>query len=170
MLELGSLFLALALLLVVALYVGRPLLERRSVSVSEQDREVSALLAERDRILDALQELDFDHALGKIPSDEYPAQRARLLKRGADALRDLDQLQASEAEATAEDRLEAAIAARRADTGKERPPVPPDDPLETMIAARRRERSEKAAGFCPGCGQPVGKSDRFCARCGTTLD
>jgi predicted amidophosphoribosyltransferase len=45
-------------------------------------------------------------------------------------------------------------------------PHSPDDALEAIIASRRRERSEKAGGFCPKCGRPVQKSDYFCPRCG----
>jgi ribosomal protein S27AE len=38
-----------------------------------------------------------------------------------------------------------------------------------LIASRRRERLEKAAGFCPQCGKPVQISDKFCPRCGASL-
>jgi predicted amidophosphoribosyltransferase len=41
--------------------------------------------------------------------------------------------------------------------------------MEALIASRRRERPEKAAGFCPRCGKPVQKLDRFCPKCGTAL-
>jgi hypothetical protein len=34
--------------------------------------EVSALKAERDRVINSLQELDFDHKLGKIPQRIIP--------------------------------------------------------------------------------------------------
>ncbi|RPJ39959.1 MAG: zinc ribbon domain-containing protein, partial [Chloroflexi bacterium] len=43
------------------------------------------------------------------------------------------------------------------------------DELEEMIATRKRERKESAAGFCPRCGKPVQKSDKFCSKCGATL-
>jgi hypothetical protein len=189
MMDLGSIFLILALLMLVGLFVSRPLFEKqRSASAEKQktsqgmhadsaDRERSALLAERDRILNALQELDFDHVLGKIPEEDYPQQRAALLLNGADILRKLDGMQPEQTEAqNAEQRLEAAIAARRADlqaasgNGRSRRVsaaiASPDDDLEVMLANRRRVRQEKAAGFCPKCGRPVQKSDRFCPKCG----
>ena len=50
-------------------------------------------MAERDRVINSLQELDFDFKLGKIPDEDYPAQRAELLQKGADILRKLDALQ-----------------------------------------------------------------------------
>lgn len=182
--DIGSIFLILGLLLLVALYVGRPLMERRSTAVTEEEHELSALLAERDRILNALQELDFDYTLGKIPEEDYPAQRTMLLQKGANVLRSIDVHQngvdGHRPEEEAEARIEAAIAARRAVAGS--PPeaatararsapaaITQDDELEGMIAARRRVRQEKSAGFCPQCGGPVQKSDRFCPKCGTQL-
>ncbi|MBN1147392.1 MAG: zinc-ribbon domain-containing protein [Anaerolineales bacterium] len=176
--DLGSLFLILALLILVGLFISRPLLERQEtlaeVSLVSQDRERSALLAERDRILNALQELDFDHALGKIPEQDYPGQRAFLLQRGADVLRRLDSLQPEVEEA--QDKMgvyaEAAIARRSqpaAGRGVSAAVAAPDDELEVLLANRRRVRQEKAAGFCPQCGGPVRKSDRFCPKCGATM-
>jgi hypothetical protein len=202
----GSLFLVLALAVIVALYIGRPFFlnigqepaGQLESAAHDREHQVSTLLAERDRVLNALQELDFDYALGKIPAEEYPQQRAVLLKSGADVLRQLDEMavdqpvlagQTAAASKTAEDRIEAAVAARRADAvrqyaGQEHESVqemqPPaavavnggangKDELEEIIALRKRERKESAAGFCPRCGKPAQKSDRFCSKCGATL-
>jgi len=177
--DIGSIFLILGLLVLVGLFVSRPLFERRAAQVSAMDHVVSTLLAERDRILSALQELDFDFTLGKIPAEDYPAQRVALLQSGADVLRQLDAYQVGSAETDLEARLEAAIAARRADAavlaaipnnaGRRSLPAAPDDSLEALIASRRRERNGKSAGFCPNCGRPVQKSDRFCPKCGANL-
>jgi hypothetical protein len=177
--DIGSLFLVLALLVLVGLFVSRPFFEKETVSTpraaSQKDHERSALLAERDRVLNALQELDFDYDLHKIPEEDYAAQRASMVQHGAEVLRRLDAYQPSAAGGSAEDRLDAAVVARRA-TGAA-PVAPngrkqavavasPDDALEAMLADRRRVRQDKAAGFCPQCGGPVQKSDRFCPKCG----
>ena len=172
--DIGSIFLILGLLVLVGLFIGRPLLERQATVVSQEEHQYSSLLAERDRILNALQELDFDYTLGKIPEADYPGQRASLLTRGADVLRQLDAFGAETTEEDAEARLEAVIAVRRADIASNGSPgrilrTSPDDDLEALIASRRRVRSEKARGFCPQCGRPVQNSDRFCPNCGTTL-
>ncbi len=180
--DIGSIFLILGLLVVVGLFISRPFLERQATPVTPEEQQRSALLAERDRVLNALQELDFDHTMGKIPDEDYPAQRTLLLQQGAQILRELDAYQApSPGEVLADDaeeRIEAVIAARRGEvvvpvgsngSGTRIAAASPDDDLEVMIAGRRRERKEKAAGFCPQCGSPVQVSDRFCPRCGTTL-
>lgn len=173
--DLGAILLIVALALLVGWFVARPFLERGAPAQlveearAEQadDHTRSALLAERDRLLNALQELDFDNAVGKIPPDDYPVQRAALLQSGADVLRRLDELEQSAPYGSAEDRVEAEVAARRADAvERKRLPAADQDDLEALIASRRRARKEKAAGFCPRCGRPIQKSDRFCSSCG----
>jgi hypothetical protein len=178
--DIGSIFLILALLVLVVLFISRPFFEKdqsaRDQAARQEDHERSFLLAERDRLLNALQELDFDYDLHKVPEEEYAPQRALLLQRGVDILRRLD-AQEQQAEAvSAEDRIEAAIAARRAVAAtaavapnghKQAVAVSsPDDALEVLLADRRRVRQEKAAGFCSQCGGPVQKSDKFCPKCG----
>lgn len=190
--DIGSIFLNLALLIGAVIFISRPFFKRYPYSAnalpSEEEHEESALLAERDRVIDALYELDFDYALGKIPEVDYPKQRKAFLDRGADILRELDKLQGAEDESSIsadndiDDRLEAAVIARRSEslitsdeaaaagTYKETSgavlALEADDDLEVMIANRRRNRVEKAAGFCPKCGGPVQKSDIFCPICG----
>jgi CHASE3 domain sensor protein len=179
--DIGSIFLILALLLLVIVFISRPLFDRNQqiAANGEEQHELSHLLAERDRILNALQELDFDHVLGKIPDEDYPSQRAFLLQRGAQVLRSLDEIRAQDSSQDLEARIEAAIATRRADAAARKAVEPEpvlavagtsvDDELELMLSNRRRARQEKAAGFCSQCGGPVQKSDRFCPKCGSSL-
>jgi hypothetical protein len=169
MMELTAIFLSLAVLIVVGVYLYAPFMERRARRVTEEEHEISALLAERDRVINSLQELDFDFKLGKIPQEDYPAQRAGLLQKGADLLKQIDTLAPQPASAQdTEARLERAIAARRADAAIA-PVEVADDELEAMISARRKGRTNKSAGFCPRCGKPVMVSDRFCPSCGKSL-
>jgi hypothetical protein len=167
--ELTAIFFSLAVLILVGMYLYAPFMERRARNVTEEEHELSALMAERDRVINSLQELDFDFKLGKIPEDDYPPQRASLLQKGADILRKIDSLapQAASAQDT-EARLERAIAARRADASTTTPEVSDDD-LESMISSRRKGRTTKSAGFCPKCGKPVMVTDRFCPACGKSL-
>src|SRR3990172_12448663 len=88
--EISSTLLILAVLVLVGMYLYAPFTTRESRARADESQEVSALKAERDRIINALQELDFDHNLGKIPDEDYPVQRAQLLQKGADVLRRLD--------------------------------------------------------------------------------
>ncbi len=202
--DFGALLLVLAVALLIGLFISRPFSNRRTSAeplvrpaAEEADIRRSTLLAERDRILTALQDLEFDYALGKIPAEDYPVQRTELFASGAEVLRELDQMSGAAVDASAEARLEAEVAARRADaavkgapvrsgavaqaarraepaiagvaSGAHRPPAAGEDEIEAMVAARRQNRPEKSGGFCPKCGRPVAKSDRFCSRCGAHL-
>ena len=173
--DIGSIFLILAVLIPVVIFVARPLMERKATAVTIEEHEYSALLAERDRILNALQELEFDYTLGKIPEAQYPAQRASLMRYGADLLRQIDEYEGQSA-SSIDDRLEAAIAERKAASVTATSPavvVDPDDELEALISARRRAQKsngqDKTGGFCPQCGNCVQESDRFCPKCGNAL-
>jgi len=164
--DLGALLLLFALLVGVGLFLAAPLLRGGAPRVLEDSPEVSHLLAERDRVVNALQELDFDFKLGKVPADSYPEQRSGLLQRGVEILRRLDELApdsspASEPAAQAAQRIERAAADPGAGLA--------DDRIESMLAARRASRRSKSAGFCPRCGKPVLVSDRFCPNCGKSL-
>jgi hypothetical protein len=176
--DIGSIFLLLALLIPIVIYISRPILEQRLTKVASSEQDISALLARRDQVVASIQELDDDYYLGKIPEGIYPDQRMLLLQDGAAILRQIDESQPAPTTISAEDRLEQAIVARRLAletapasakrNGNAVPPVPDDD-LEQRIASRRRTMNEKAGGFCPKCGKPVHASDRFCPKCGATL-
>ncbi len=153
--------------------------DRRQVAPpSDHER----LTAERDGVFAALRDLEADHGAGKLTADEFAEQRAAQMARGAEILRRLDELAATEAP----DPLEAAIAARRRQTRPTtvqvngvRPAPPADDELEAAIHARRRPSPQLATQAvapqvaaalatraCSGCGADVDPDDRFCGACG----
>lgn len=166
--QIVSIFFTLGILILVGVFLYMPFLERRARHVTSEEQEESTLLAERERIVNSLQELEFDHGLGKVPEEDYPTQRASLLQKGADVLRKLDELAPAKAQNDKDARIERAIAARRKNgAGEEAGPT--DDDIESMISSRRTGRKEKSAGFCPKCGKPVMASDKFCPACGKTL-
>jgi hypothetical protein len=198
----GAIFLVLAVALVVGIYVSRPFFSRPAAAskkthtraTSEDETQRSTLMAERDRVLTSLQDLEFDHSLGKIPEEDYPYQRAAFLHEGSEILRKLDEMDPHPAASmSAEERLEAEVAARRADARiraaagatsgagaksragsaatavRPRPVSNGGDDIETLVNERRRARQEKSVGFCPRCGKPVQASDKFCSRCGAGI-
>ncbi len=150
--DIAAIFLTLAVLILVGAYLYAPFLRGYGQRVTPEERELSALLAERERVLSSLQELDFDFNLGKIPEGEYPDQRMSLLQKGGDILRKIDAL-------SAEHPREAVKTGRKVT----------DEHLEAMISKRRAERKRKFDGFCPKCGKPVLVDDRFCPSCGKAL-
>jgi rubrerythrin len=174
--QIVSILFTLGILIFVGLFLYAPFLERRARRVTQEEQETSTLLAERERTLGALQELDFDYKLGKIPEEDYPTQRANLLQKGADILRRLDEIALASTQVDPEmpprrhsdARIERAIASRRKKTSGTQQEVTDDD-IESMISTRRKGRKTKTAGFCPKCGKPVIATDKFCPSCGKAL-
>lgn len=163
--DIGSILILVAMVVFVGAFVLRPLRDQRSVTVREDDHQLSHLLAERDRLLNALMELDFDHDMGKISEEAYPGQRASMVENAASVLKQLDELQGGSGAPS--DQLEAVIAARKGEKA-----VDLDDPLEAKIAARRSAKQAPAGGdkFCPNCGSKTIPGDRFCSSCGAVLE
>ena len=166
--QIVSIFFTLGILILVGVYLYVPFLERRARRVTIEEHETSSLLAERERVVNSLQELESDYQLGKVPEEDYPTQRANLLQKGADVLRKLDELTPVQTQNDKDARVESALAARRKKLSSSKGDLNDDD-IESLIAARRKGRKAKSAGFCPKCGKPVMSSDKFCPSCGKTL-
>jgi hypothetical protein len=141
--------------LVVGTFVARPFI-MVTRSVPSADHTESSLLAERERLLVSLRELDFDHELGKVLEDDYVEQRSELVRLGAEVMEKLDTLP----------KASAAVLVPMKDKPELRAT---DDDVENLIAKRRSASQELAEGFCPNCGKAVLPSDRFCPGCGIVL-
>ena len=91
-----GLALAAVLAIVAVVFVARPFLREpapasdRLDELAPEARQRLALAEERDRALDALKELEFDHRTGKVSDDDYRAQVGPLRRRAAEALRALE--------------------------------------------------------------------------------
>jgi hypothetical protein len=80
-----------AVLLVAWPFLREPVAadDRLRAPDAEDDRRLR-LVEERDRVLAALKELEFDHRTGKIGDDDYRSQVGPLRRSAAAALRALD--------------------------------------------------------------------------------
>lgn len=157
--EIGSIFILLAILLLVAIFLSQPFFEQEEKSTNPES-EYSHLLAERERLLDRIQELDFDYSLDKISDDDYQQARTSLVHETAGIMRKIDQI---EKEKGIEKTSPSEEALRRSPRKTE------VDDIETLIASRRRELGEKKRGFCPHCGHTVSESDQYCVHCGEKI-
>ena len=148
--DIASILLSAALILLVALLIARPLIERAGLG-ERQPTQAEAVAAERETVVAALREMDFDHTTGKIAEEDYSIQRAALVAQGVALLKQLDEISPQTPAQTLDDELEAAIRTAREKISKG-PAVSQPDPLR-----------------CPQCGQPHQADDRFCSKCGATL-
>ena len=156
--DIGSLLLGFALLLGIAFAVVRPLIEKQGLK-EKRLGPVEALAAQRDMLLNALRDLDFDHATGKIADEDYAPQRARLAAEGAAVLKQLDTLGVTP---RAGDKAGPAGRARR------QAPANVDDAVEAAVAARRRSPVVESI-VCHHCSASAQTADKFCPRCGAVL-
>ena len=91
-----ALVVAAVLAVICVLYVARPFLREPTASVDrlgeldELERRRIELIEERDRALDALREVEFDHRTGKLSDDDYRALVGPLRRRAAQASRALE--------------------------------------------------------------------------------
>jgi chromosome segregation ATPase len=148
--DLASLFILLAILVPVVAYLVFPLWERQETRMSDGERRLASLEAERERLFSAIEELDMDYSMGKLVRQDYENERAAKLTRGADVLRQIDELRGAHA--------------ALADQRKAR-----EDELEARVA-RLRKQGESSRKHCPTCGHEITVEDRFCRHCGAPLD
>ena len=147
--DLASILVILAMFLLAAAFIARPLARDEGRAVDEAERHLSALAAEQDQILALLYELDTDFAMGKILSEDHQRQRAERVARGAEILREIDLLGSGFPKT-------------------DRPTGELEALLEEKVARLRKDLGT-AAGYCGHCGSLLSAGDRFCSRCGTPV-
>jgi hypothetical protein len=162
----GAILLGVALLILVLLFVARPLLLRRENVSASASRE--NLQAQKDAYLEQIADLDFDHETGKVPHSVYERERRQLLIQAALVLRKLDTLGNG----------------HHGQIGQTKPAKPVTTDVETQIEqailALRQQRTLPgwrpspapnggSQAYCPHCGKPVRANDNFCRSCGHSL-
>lgn len=149
--DIGSILVVLGLFLLVVLFLSRPFLEGKKEGDDFVRHRYSHLVAEKERLLTAIQDLDLDLELKKIPPENHAQKRQQLMGEAAQTMKMLDQL-----------------------SGKDEHTSPAgqdseEDQLEALIASRRKQLTEKSTGFCPHCGKAVQIADQFCTHCGKKI-
>ena len=147
---LGSTIIVLFIFILAGLLVMRPFL----VSAEDQNGTGSGLydsmLAEKERLYAAIEDLDLNLELNKISPDEHEQGREELLFQAARVLKRLDAHPYSAQKKKSVD-------------------MQSDDELEKMIAERRKQFQSQQEEKCPHCSEPIGKGDQFCSHCGGKL-
>lgn len=147
--NIGSFVVGLAIAIVAFAFVAKPLFAHEGVRVTQEDRRLSKLQANRERLLRSLQELETDFAVGKISQDDYEEQRAQYVAEGAATMRAIDEITGSSEELGQARDLDAEI--------------------EAAVGHLRSKDAGDRAQFCPSCGNAVLSDDQFCTSCGESL-
>ncbi len=133
----------------------------------------ATLLARREALYAALHDAEFDHAMGKLATDDYQVLHRQLTLEAARVLRQLDHL-TPDPETVYDQEIEQAVLRLRegGDT------VPPSLPVELRGAVdeeialliKHSAGADRPGGrTCPHCGQICQPEDLFCMYCGAKL-
>lgn len=169
--EIGILV-GVALALVVAVLITRPL-RASTIAASEDDSQLSDLLARREAAYQILRDLDGDFAQGKTSEDDYRPMRVQALAQAAEIVAQLDQT------TTQASLSKGAVPTSKpnAHTAKSKPaaqhPVTKDQRrLPKTKKAQRARRNEPVTtrnSACPNCSTAHAPNDAFCRKCGKVL-
>jgi hypothetical protein len=143
-----SLIIVLFIFIMAGLVILRPFLIQTDPKINRGSGLYDSLLAERERLLSSIEELDLDLELKKISASEHTLDRDALLVQAAEVLRELDKY------------------SKPKKTKKTAGAAGGEDELEKMIADRRRKLKDTKTVPCIKCGKPLVKGDQFCSHCG----
>ena len=148
----SSLIIVIFIFLLAGLIVIRPFLDQDKRLKRDGSSRYDSLLAERERLYSAVEELDLNLELNKISAEEHTQSRKELLVEAAAVLKKIE---------------EHPFQARN--PARESRPAEADDELERMIAERRQALQAAREDRCPACGKGVSPADQFCSSCGEGL-
>jgi len=148
----SSFLIVLVIFVLAGIFIVRPFLVEQNISTPVVSKKYDSLLAEKERLLSSIEDLDLEYDLQKISSQEHIRNRDILLSQAAEILVQLDKL---------EKKVPKNIRVSS--------PVENEDDLEAMIETRRRELKGDKSRFCSHCGKAVKPEDQFCGKCGEKL-
>lgn len=160
MMTTGSILVLLSLVLLVIWYLTQPFLS--TPHHKQGPTEKKELQTELEYVLNLIQILDLDHDMLKIPENDYLSQHSQLELQVQKIEKKLTEL-SNHKDETPEDPKHIQT------NGKVQRPVLEGDPIEALIARKKRARLEKTTGFCPKCGNPFSQSDKYCPKCGIEI-
>jgi hypothetical protein len=163
--EVGTLLILIALVLVVIMFIARPFFDVPLVNDKthgltgkqvDNQKGYPFLMERYDSVLANIDELEGEFTQGKLTEDVFLSARAELLQDGTEIMLALQKIEKDHQ--FSKEVLEIQDHEQR------------DDRIEEMILEHRKIREEKMIGFCPRCGKPAQKSDVFCSRCGNRFE
>lgn len=157
--EITSILIGIVFLGVSVGIVSLPFRKKHLKSVKAAKTHVQA--EQRETVLSALRDLDFDFKTGKVSEEDYTPLRTRLLIEAAQYI---------EQETEQDEKLEAMIQTRRA----ARQESVKCDHCGSSIEADQHFCAKCGSAvsheLCPHCGRKIRAGDLFCSSCGNKLE
>ncbi|MGH9460172.1 MAG: zinc ribbon domain-containing protein [Vicinamibacteria bacterium] len=175
------LFLA-ALAAGVVLFILFPVFARYgevSMTPTADARKRKDLTEQKERLYDAIKDLDFEHRAGKLSDADYQKVRSDLVSQAAAIIAQLDEVPEHVVPAELPQQAQQAQQAQRETPAESSADVtPPDEPTcascgQVNPAGARfcfqcGERIAAPAS-CPECGTELPKEARYCTSCGVAM-
>jgi RNA polymerase subunit RPABC4/transcription elongation factor Spt4 len=169
-----ALIFGFGLLALSVFFVASPFRFKEPPKQSVRSDVKMATVNQRQAVLLALRDLDFDYQAGKVADEDYHTLRAELLNEAAQVI----QGQERQNEA-----IETLIQSRRKTRSNPQPPSKAkSDKLAEKLCKNCQAPLHDGAMFCTKCGAPtkevvcpkcnqsIHPGDRFCPSCGTTVN
>lgn len=159
--------LAGALLASLALaFVLYPLFDERAAVTAPRGRRAIGPLTATPDAVDALREIEFDRATGKLSDADYAALRETYTRRALAEMRATGATAPQPDESAADDPVEAMIRLQRAHLLS----CPTHGPRPESDAVFCSDCGRYLGQACPGCGGAIQEPDaRFCSACGSAF-
>ncbi len=157
--EISSILIGLVLFVASLVFVRLPFRQKQLAGLKAH-KASEPHKGQRESVLSALRDLDFDFRTGKVSEEDYTPLRARLMAEAAQYI---------EREKKEEEKLEALIQTRRA---VHQSTILCEQCGASMKAGQRfctKCGSAVNEEICPSCGEKNRAGDQFCSSCGSRL-
>jgi len=136
----------------VVLFIMFPVFARHgevSKALTAEARKRKNLGEQKERLYDAIKDLDFEHRAGKLSDADYQSVRADLMAQAAAVITQLDEVPVP------------------AEPAPERPSRP--EPPAASTKPPRQEVTAEEGPTCSSCGQTNPAGAKFCFHCGERI-
>jgi uncharacterized membrane protein YvbJ len=167
-----EIILALVIAALAALFISMPFFSRsKNTGGTEyipdpRDERLRALRVQKDSLLNAIKDIEFDHGLGKLSGEDFEELLGRYKVETAQVLKDIDAI-VKNGPIREDDDLEREIWAER----KKFLTSYNDEEIEKEILRAREAMWNTTSDtvYCSNCGSACEADDLFCSRCGAKL-
>ena len=155
--EISSIIVGVGLVAVALVFVSLPF-RRKQLKTAGSLSPITTQEGQREALISALRELDFDFKTGKVSEEDYIPLRTQLMAEAAQYI---------EAEEKEAEQLEALIRTRRAARSSKCGQC--DAPIQA--GQRFCPKCVSAINYeqCPSCGKKIHAGDLFCSSCGNKI-
>lgn len=151
--EFSSIMIVIFIFILSGVFIMRPFLVEEKKPKRSGSSKTDSLVAEKERLLLAIEELDLEYELDKISVQEHNRNRDILLAEAADVIKQLDKIQKP-------------VSSKKKKTSTS---TKADDDLERLINERRQQLKDEKSLKCHSCDQAVSEGAQFCSHCGEAL-